>query len=293
MRKLLLILSFGPVFLLSKGQIIDPSSPQDFHSNPVFNANFLAANGIVGIQIDYHTKRDGSPMVPRSESDAYDFDTTGRPTSHLRIRQFVGAPDTSLTFFWASDCYTAIERHSRYLAATRTCPDGDQSRVEKFTLSRWPSKEEDLKEYRLTELFSEQVKTEPSNGLNHTYTYSNNLGLPYKRMRYIQNEAGYQVAEITEWVVSGETAEKRFFYDRMGRLETIEHWSGKEKTGTFTLKWDGASNLLSIEEQDRGKHFLTEIVYGSDALIHSYIRINRETNEMIIARFRYQYSLKS
>jgi len=268
-------------------QLINPAVAQDFHYAPVFNPVFLAANGITSIEVEFHSKRDGQPMTPRQESDAFLFDAAGRLTNHRRIRQLAGRPDTSTKVFWNNGCETTIERHNNYLAATRICPSGANSVIEKFTLSTWPNNSDLTDQLKVTELFSETITAEPSNGLNHTYTYSNNLGLPYKKMRYIQNEFGYLTTESEEWILSGEINQKRYTYNKFGHLETIEFITGKNLQKTISLKWDKNGNLSSLEETGTGTDYLTEIVYGEGALIHSYIRINRSTNEMIIARFRY------
>jgi len=273
--------------LTVNAQLISPAIAQDFHYAPVFNEAFLAANRITTIEVEFHSKRDGLPMTPRFESDLFLFDSLGRMTDHQRIRQLSGRPDTSTKVFRNNGCETTIERHNNYLAATRICPSGANSIIEKFTLSAWPATSDLTDQLKVTELFSETVTAETSTGPNHTFTYSNNLGLPFKKIRYTENELGYLTTESEEWLLSGETNQKLYAYNKFGHLETIEYLTGKTLQKTVKLKWDNNGNLLSLDENSPGSSYLTEIIYGSEALIHSYIRVNRETNEMIIARFRY------
>jgi hypothetical protein len=273
--------------LIGSAQLIDPSAPADFHHAPAFHAPFLKANTIRGIEVEFHTKRDGEPMRPRNESDLFEFDSEGKPTLHRKIRSIIGTPDTSQVLFLPGDCRVRIERHNRYIGAVRECTIVSETTIEKFTLRDFPSHADQIESLRLSTLFSESITAEPSDGRNHTYTYKNDLGLPFKRIRYLTDEKGYLQSVIEEGLVISGTKEKRYAYDELGRIESITEFKGPTIEKTFLFKRDGMGNILTIEETAGGKNFLTEIVYGSDAMIHSYIRINRETNEMIIARFRY------
>jgi len=250
---------FLPVLLVAglslKAQQLLVPATADEPDELVFNPAFIARQGIRSISGKQMVKREGRPMVEKSEKQLYRFDAQGRL---VYSNTSYGRPGTGLDTASVGYFYDAQGRLVQRLRndltghfAYEITYDGEGRVVHQAYVriaNTGPDRYHLIPGNRAV-ISDEQLTWNVLNDTAARCTWLNELGLPYREQVYSRDRLGYLRTIEDRYLVTGRRGRITFTYDEKGRLaertEQPDLRSGSIDRRTW--RYDAVGNVLYAE----------------------------------------------
>ncbi|MBL8002184.1 MAG: hypothetical protein JNL05_09510 [Flavobacteriales bacterium] len=294
MRKTLMLAALLAGLVTQAQQLLVPAEaelPEDLVFNPVF----MARHGIRSISGKQMVKREGRPMVEKSEKHLYRFDEQGRLVySNTSFGRPGSGLDTASVGYFHDAQGRLVQRlrndlsgHFAYESTYDT--DGRIVRRAYVRIENTGPDRYHLVPGNRTVISDEQLGWQELNDTAMRCTWRNELGLPYREQVYSRDRLGYLRTIEDRYLVTGRRGRITFNYDEKGRLaERIDQPDLRSpSTDRRTWRYDAVGNITYAERwHDDRLRSHDEYLYEEDTLwLKALLTKDEETGLIHVVRY--------
>lgn len=245
-----------------------------------FDENFIRANRISVLHIEYSKKIPGSPIQDLEDSDRIVFDKQGRKIEHLQIRSNRINTDSSWTE-WIYDGEQLIAK-------------GGQDRLGKFReeFDCLGENECTVKMLRNGVYITEEkiITTKPQDTLEVT-KYFNSDQIHFKTLHTYYRSDGRLHEQTEEYHFSGKRSKSRYEYGDKGWVTICYRSHGDQQVQT-SYDYSSLAELMMVKYYKNQQVVETlELLYDR-GLPEAWILKDIETNRLKIAKFKFERSIQ-
>lgn len=238
--------------------------------------DFAARNGIRQQEITFMRKLPDKPMEDLKEMILLEYNRNGRMIKELIVKPNLHRSDTSIKrWYYDRDELKYMEK-TDVLGLYRE--EYEYPANDSLVIERW----------RNDVLISiESIKTHQVNDTLTIKRFYNESGVHYKTFRDYSRKDGRQARKSLEFQFTGKTSEESFRYNEKGRVEAYTRkGNGKDITKEFEYSDIGELIYVSVLSNAKKKSKL-EFLY-EDGLPDAYIKVDKESRHMRIAKFEFE-----
>lgn len=289
-------------FLLSvhlPAQIIDNAGGTAFTDDNFFNSSFIRTNKVQIIRGSVSTKREGEPMIQRSQFFHYEFDTKGRIILMMStFASYSSNRDTTIIQFEYNDkgLLSTKRRNDNNGFYSYNYEYDSLGRLIKETYCRDENCGVDRYHFKLGQRFVISSETYSY----HQYVknqkvkkFYNNYGLQYQEEFSYYNELGYLTEEVLRLTLSGKESKIQYEYDEKGRISKkndISYVFGfNEISNTYTYDKLGNLDEQAIFHNGKQKTLRSLLYDKTTYLMTAQVMKDFETGLIYVFKYSYEF----